>query len=132
VPATAQRSSEAPSSTIPDALADTSIEGLRRAGEWVHFALEARVHEARLAGASWAQIGRLLGVSRQSAHSRWRYLDTYPVELLRLPDGEGVWRGTATQVVIGQAQLQQVQAVGRVLEHHSANTPVIRYALDVA
>jgi len=33
--------------------------------------LDAEVHRARLVGASWAQIGDAVGVTRQSAHERW-------------------------------------------------------------
>ncbi|OZM69888.1 hypothetical protein CFN78_28095 [Amycolatopsis antarctica] len=34
-------------------------------------ALDQAVHEARTTGASWATIGRAVGITRQSAHERW-------------------------------------------------------------
>jgi hypothetical protein len=37
--------------------------------------LESAVLRARLSGASWADVGRSLGITRQAARQRWCYLD---------------------------------------------------------
>lgn len=36
---------------------------------------EATIRAARLAGASWGQIGKALGVTKQSAWERYRHID---------------------------------------------------------
>lgn len=38
--------------------------------------LDQRVMEARSFHATWAEIAEAVGITRQSAHRRWRHLDT--------------------------------------------------------
>jgi hypothetical protein len=42
--------------------------------------LDEAVHEAKAAGASWADIGRATGMTRQSANERWSRLTSQPHE----------------------------------------------------
>jgi hypothetical protein len=61
------------------------IDALRVAAEVVTLAeeiLEQRVLEARAFGHTWADIAAQVGITRQSAHRRWRHLDG-PAEELR-------------------------------------------------
>lgn len=53
---------------------DAALQALEHSEAEVRFAqrrLEDAVLAARAAGASWAQIGDTIGISRQAAHERW-------------------------------------------------------------
>ena len=76
-----------------------SIPDLRRAGEQLHRALEREVSRLRLQGASWAELGRALGTTRQGARQRWGYLDDAPVALVRIDAGP-MFRSTVTGVLV--------------------------------
>lgn len=54
------------------------LEAVRRAAEDRRAAelnLDHAVAAARKVGSSWAEIGDAVGISRQSAHERWRRID---------------------------------------------------------
>jgi len=56
----------------------TRLDALRTAAEVLKLAeevLEQRVLEARSFGHSWAEVADEVGITRQSAHRRWRHLD---------------------------------------------------------
>lgn len=56
---------------------DSTLDELSQASASVKRAeaeLSATVIAARKTGASWAQIGAALGMTRQSAHERWGHL----------------------------------------------------------
>jgi len=57
---------------VPD---DVPIGDLLLAGAALHHALERAVYRLRMQGASWADLGRALGVNKSSAYRRWRHLD---------------------------------------------------------
>ena len=62
------------------------LEAVRVAAEVVKLAeevLEQRVLEARAFRRTWADIAEQIGITRQSAHRRWRHLDQPAEELLR-------------------------------------------------
>lgn len=46
--------------------------------------LVVAVRQMRLGGASWADVGRRLGCSRQGARQRFGWMDDVPVEVRRL------------------------------------------------
>ena len=112
---------------VPPPRAPSPVEQLQAAGAALHGALEAHVHSQRIAGASWAAIGRLLGCSRQAAWERWRYLDDLDL-VLRVSgttaDGSrrAVVHSPATGAVVGQEQTQQVALHGLITDHHPALT----------
>jgi len=56
-------------------------------------ALDEAVAAARAAGASWTDVGRAAGVSRQSAHVRWRDFPTQPPAAGTRWDVEVRWDG---------------------------------------
>ncbi len=61
------------------------LEAVRSAAEVLKLAedvLEQRVLEARAFRHTWADIAEQVGITRQSAHRRWRHLDE-PAEELR-------------------------------------------------
>lgn len=58
---------------IPSAL--DRIEKARYAADAAQRRLDEAVTAARTAGASWEAIGRVAGMTRQSAHQRWAGLD---------------------------------------------------------
>lgn len=72
-----------PSSKVEDAIHDEwkahlapleAVAGVEAAAREYHQAghrLDKTVAAAKAAGASWADIGRVVGISRQSAHERW-------------------------------------------------------------
>jgi hypothetical protein len=56
----------------------TRIDAVRLAAEIGRLAdevLDQRVLEARSFHATWAEIAEAVGITRQSAHRRWRHLD---------------------------------------------------------
>ncbi len=62
------------------------LEAVRSAAEVLKLAeevLEQRVLEARAFRRTWADIADQVGITRQSAHRRWRHLDEPAEELLR-------------------------------------------------
>jgi hypothetical protein len=62
------------------------LESVRIAAEVLKLAdevLEQRVLEARAFRRTWADIAEQVGITRQSAHRRWRHLDEPAEELLR-------------------------------------------------
>ncbi len=66
---------------------DASVEDVAaivRVGQALHVALERAVLHVRLEGGSWTDVGRALGVSRQAARKRWRYVDDQAVVEIRL------------------------------------------------
>lgn len=71
------------------------LAALRAASdEWTRRLMEATnraVATARLQGASWADIGRELGITKQSAHQRFRWLEAGGFRLLRAVDGGEAW-----------------------------------------
>jgi hypothetical protein len=80
------------------------IEALRIAAEVLALAeeiLEQRVLEARAFGHTWADIAAQVGITRQSAHRRWRHLDGPAEELRRqrsrlyMPRRWGGWQEQA-------------------------------------
>jgi hypothetical protein len=66
------------------------IAQIVHAGEALQRALERAVIRHRLAGASWADVGRSLGISRQSAQQRFRHLDLGQVHLV-VEDGRAAF-----------------------------------------
>lgn len=88
---TAELVSLAPARPLPG----PSLAEIRQDADALHESLVVEVRRLRLQGASWAQIGRGLGVSRQSAWERWKYLDDSDVALVRLPDGRVIVRDDA-------------------------------------
>ena len=71
----------------------TRLEAVRSAAEVVKLAeevLEQRVLEARAFRKTWADIAAQVGITRQSAHRRWRHLDEPAQELDRYR--ERLWR----------------------------------------
>jgi hypothetical protein len=80
--------------------------------------LVAQVASQRMAGASWSAVGRVLGVSKQAAHERWRWVDDEPVSIGRDEDGAGVARSLTTGGAVGREQVQQVARHGEITAHH--------------
>lgn len=69
------------------------LESVRSAAQVVKLAdevLEQRVLEARAFRHTWADIAEQVGITRQSAHRRWRHLDEPAEELHRYR--ERLWR----------------------------------------
>jgi hypothetical protein len=67
----------------------TRLEAVRSAAEVVMLAqevLEQRVLEARAFRKTWADIAAQVGITRQSAHRRWRHLDEPAAQLDRQRD----------------------------------------------
>lgn len=85
------------------ALAPTTPAQLRQIGEALHRALELAVRRLRLEGGSWADVGHALGVTRQAAHQRWRYVDELPdrVELRVKRQADGTRRASAWSRALG-------------------------------
>jgi hypothetical protein len=52
-----------------------SIAALPAVSRAIHRRTEEAVAQMRVAGLSWADIGRELGITRQGASQRWRYVD---------------------------------------------------------
>src|SRR5688572_22659134 len=72
-----------------EAQPQTRLEGVRIAAEVLNLAeevLEQRVLEARAFRKTWADIAEQVGITRQSAHRRWRHLDEAAEELDRQRD----------------------------------------------
>jgi hypothetical protein len=72
-----------------EAQPQTRLEGVRIAAEvltLVEEVLEQRVLEARAFRKTWADIAEQVGITRQSAHRRWRHLDEPARELDRQRD----------------------------------------------
>ncbi len=111
-----------------DALPTVPLTDLARilaAGDQLHRLLEGQVHAQRLAGASWSAIAAQLGVSKQSAHERWKYLDGpgYGDRLLkRARTPLGTWQGyygsPLTAAAFGPEQIEQVREHGAITSHH--------------
>jgi hypothetical protein len=58
----------------------TRVDAVRLAAEIGRLAeevLDQRVLEARSFHATWAEIAEAIGITRQSAHRRWRHLDEH-------------------------------------------------------
>lgn len=55
-----------------------SLGEIRQAGVDLHRLQEDAIVRLRLNGGSWADVGRALGISKQSAWQRFRYLDGHP------------------------------------------------------
>jgi hypothetical protein len=101
------------------------VQLLHSAGAVLHRGLEAYVHAQRIAGASWEAIAGLLGVTKQSAWRRWRYLDDLDVTLTvsgTAADGSrtALMRSEDTGAVVGREQAQQVALHGHITQHHPA------------
>ncbi len=103
---------------VPVSPATTSLGRIAQAGTVLHEHLVAQVHAQRLAGASWAAIGGLLGVTKQSAHQRFRYLDELPVAVMRTRDHGVVFCSLDTGAVLTSKQLEQVRSCGVIVQHH--------------
>jgi hypothetical protein len=73
----------------------------RAADELVRFILERTALRLRLQQQSWAQVGQVLGISRQAAHHRFRHLDVQlgAVEL-RIEGGKPYWYSHALRDAI--------------------------------
>lgn len=69
---------------------DPDVARLQQLGALSLEVLERFVRTQRLSGVSWAGVGRLLGCTRQSAWRRWRHVDEYAVEVVRVRDVLGV------------------------------------------
>ncbi|AOY74240.1 hypothetical protein ARZXY2_4741 (plasmid) [Arthrobacter sp. ZXY-2] len=54
------------------AAAISELQSASRAFRAAEGRIERGVHSARSAGVSWATIGTTLGISKQSAHERWK------------------------------------------------------------
>lgn len=89
-----------------------SVAELQVAGEQLHRQLERAVLRMRLYGHSWARVGSVLGVSRQAASQRWRYLDNYSVTIRRSAEGGEVY-AEAWCTQLGEV-VELDQAAGRV------------------
>jgi hypothetical protein len=85
------------------------LEAVRSAAEVLKLAeevLEQRVLEARAFRRTWADIADQVGITRQSAHRRWRHLDEPAEELLRHrerlynPRRWGGWREDALAALL--------------------------------
>ena len=79
----------------------SDIGQLRDAGRVLFVALENAVRRHRLLGASWAQVGQALGISRQAAWERFKYLDGETLQLV-------VGGGEPARLVVGGVQGQVV------------------------
>ncbi len=94
------------------------LEAVRIAAEvlkLVDEVLEQRVLEARAFRKTWADIAEQVGITRQSAHRRWRHLDEPAEELhqyrerLWRPRRWGGWREDIEAALLsGEEQLQPV------------------------
>lgn len=73
----------------------------------VHADLEDAVAHARRGRASWQEIADVVGIRRQSAHQRWRHLDTSPAgsstakATSEAPTSAGAPGGAATDSPVG-------------------------------
>lgn len=94
----------------------------------VHADLDAAVAHARRGRASWQEIADVVGIRRQSAHQRWRHLDTSPPAAsstaaapAEAMSGAGAPGGSATDSPIGRpaggpvARREQVRTVPPLL-----------------
>lgn len=89
---------------------------IRAVGEQLHALLEDAVSVVRLNGGSWTDVGRALGITRQSAHARFRHLDRDPsagFELVRWPDGRAEFRSTRTHERLEFEPARRRQALAR-------------------
>lgn len=97
---------------------DPDLVQLGELGMQLHGALARYVRANRLGGVSWANVGRLLGVSKQAAMKRWRFLDDEPVvvhvEQLRGGARESYVTCPRTGAVFGRLEQSFVAAVGYV------------------
>ena len=94
------------------------LEAVRVAAEVLKLAeevLEQRVLEARAFRTTWADIAEQVGITRQSAHRRWRHLDEPAEELDRYrerlwrPRRWGGWREDIEAALLsGEEQLEPV------------------------
>lgn len=98
--------------------AQQAMRQMLQAGAALQGQVEALVHAQRLAGASWADVGRLLGTTRQAAHRRWRYLEDRRVFIMRAPNGELFAQGEDTGAVVWMDQTDQVRKHGVIIDHH--------------
>jgi hypothetical protein len=97
---------------------DQEVQQLLAVGALSLKVMERFVRAQRLSGVSWAGVGRLLGVTRQSAWARWRYLDDEPVEVVRMRSGAGVVEGVVvcsrTGAAAGRLEQTMVARYGAV------------------
>lgn len=74
-----------PHALIPDPRSVASLAELARMRDAIAAAwreqLEAHVMRARLTGATWTQVGRALGMSRQAATKKFQHLEGFPVTI---------------------------------------------------
>lgn len=73
---------------------DTRLQALERRMETIRQMQESiprMVHHARAAGASWADIGGVLGVSLQAAHKRYASHPAAPSAMREAIKGEPLW-----------------------------------------
>lgn len=76
---------------------DTRLQSLERRVSTIHqmqAGIPRMVHHARAAGASWADIGRVLGVSLQAAHKRYADHPAAPSAMREAITGVPLWDDT--------------------------------------
>ena len=99
-------------------LMDTSqrLHHLRQLQHLVNSQVEEAAKEARLAGATWQEIGQSLGVTRQAAQSRW---------------GDRINQGDATSVTSERAPSKKPNEATKKLERLTVSLPGIRGSLKL-
>jgi hypothetical protein len=74
-----------------------SVAALLREDRSRHADLARAIYRMRFAGASWGDVGRALGITREGARKRWRWLDDVTGDVaVVLVDGQVVYRCTVT------------------------------------
>ena len=99
-------------------LMDTSqrLHHLRQLQHLVNTQREEAAKEARLAGATWQEIGQSMGVTRQAAQSRW---------------GDRINQGDATSVISERAPSKKSNEAPKKLERLTVSLPGIRGSLKL-
>ena len=88
-----------------------SVEDLRAAGTAVAEAMTHAVRLLRLSGASWAEVGARLGVTKQSAHRKYAHVDA--VEIMLCVEGKGAARVAYLRDPMTGVEFREPQALAR-------------------